>query len=194
MTLVIPEGFGLATWRFSLVDDPEVMIVTCGVDTQFGVSGPQELVGKLADDFMTAFINTSIQSGYTFLGCTLYAGSAGGGTVIYEAPRTHVGTNNDNPMTQNVAFLVRKATMSPGRQGRGRMYLPPILVGEGSVAPNGMIQANLMGVLQTRIENAFVGGGFVILHDSASPGDHTPTPIFQFVLDRQIATQRRRLR
>lgn len=194
MTLVIPPGFGLAAYRFSLVGDPEPMVSTIGVDTQWGVSGPQELADKLADDFMAGFINTSLQNAYTFLGVTIYVGTGGGGNIIYEAPRTHVGANNGQALPQNVAVLVRKTTASPGRSGRGRMFLPPLILAEGEVSSNGMIQTNLLGVYQTRINNAFLGDGFVILHDSETPGNLAPTPITGLILDPQVATQRRRLR
>lgn len=194
MTLVIPEGFGQAAYRFSLSGDPEEMVSTIGVDLGFGVQTPQELADKLADDFMAVFGAGNIVAGWTFNGVTIYGRTSPGPVVIFEAPRVRVGTATPTSPPQNVAMLVRKSTNLGGRSGRGRMFLPPFMLSEDSVSPAGMIDAGVRNVLQGLIDNAFLGDGYVILHDSLTPGPPPPTPIVNLTLDPLVATQRRRLR
>jgi hypothetical protein len=190
---VIPEGFALAAYQFSLALDPEVMVTTIG--TEMGVSADwQDRADVLADDFIAGFPAANILVGYSFLGVKLYAGHGAGPTTIYEAPRNIVGTNAGPPMPSNCAFLVRKRTASAGRAHQGRMYFPACLLGEDSVNPNGVMGGAQVAVIQGRIDAALLGDYFVILHDELTPGGLAPTPINNLIVDSQIATQRRRMR
>jgi hypothetical protein len=193
MALVIPPGFGQLAYRFGLNTDPEIMVTTIGVDIAFGATGPQDKVDQKADAFAAAVPAASLAGGYTFLGCILREGAAGGGSVIYEAPRAIVGVAAAVSLPNNCAFLVRKGTGRAGRRGRGRMYLPPYIVAEADVTNTGMLSPAALVNLQGVVDAAFPGDDFVLLHDSL-PSVIPPDPVTSLVVDRQIATQRRRMR
>lgn len=194
MTLVIPDGFGQAAYRFSLTGDPEVMISTIGVLWE-GIGGdPQDTAESMRDQFMSVFSGADIIAGWSFLGVSLKAQSGGGLPGVFEAPANVVGTAAIGAPPNNVSTLVKKITALGGRSGRGRMFLPPFNLNETSVANNGMITGAVLATMQTGINAAFWAANRVLLHDSATPGSPDPTPITSLIVDPQVATQRRRLR
>lgn len=190
MALEIPSGFGQLAYRFGLASDPEVMITTIGVDVG---ADPQGQVDDKADAFAAAVPAASLAGGYSFLGCVLRVGTGTTETVIVEAPRNVVGTAAAVSLPNNCAYLVRKTTGRAGRRGRGRMYLPPYIVAEADIDSNGMLSGPTLTALQAIVDDAFAGSDFVLLHDS-EPASIAPDPILTLVVDRQIATQRRRMR
>jgi hypothetical protein len=169
------------------------MVITIGVDVAFGASGPQDKCDQKADDFVNGWTAGGMTQGYQFLGCVLRVGAEGGGTVIYEAPRVLAGAGAPNALPNNCALLIKKNTEQAGRRGRGRMYMPAFVLGEASIDQSGIIDAGARNSIQTLINNTFLGDDFVLLHDS-EPSPMAPTVITGFTLDRQIATQRRRMR
>lgn len=193
MTLVIPENYALCAWQFALTGDPEIMVTTCGVDN-VGPAAGQAAADNLADDFTQAFDAASILVGYRYLGVKLYVGQAPGLPILFEAPRDVAGTNAGPALPQNVAMLIRKTSAIAGRRGRGRMYLPPMVLGEDSISPVGVIGSAQMAVIQPKI-TAWLDSESpkVILHSDV-PAPMAPTPITSFILDSMVATQRRRLR
>lgn len=98
-------------------------------------------------------------------------------------------------MPPNCAMLVQKRTGTGGRQGRGRMYEPPMTIAETTVDKLGVIQASIVTDRNTRWE-AFranidgLGMGPYLFHE----GIGGPLKITKIVLQSLIATQRRRLR
>jgi hypothetical protein len=195
MALIIPPGFGQLSYRFSLTDDPEEMIVTIGVDIAFGATGPQDKVDQKADAWLARHSPAAMYVGWSFLGCILRTDNSGGASAIFEAPRNQAGSAGGETPPQNCSVLVRKTTAVAGRRNRGRMYLPPYGLGEVDVSKSGMISSALMPTLQSQVSEGFPGDDFVILHEAlgVTPAP-PPTPITGLVVDRRIATQRRRLR
>lgn len=193
MTLVIPPGYAQVAYRFLLANDPEEIITTLGVDTDVF---PGNLTGATAlrDKWTETWGAVGRSASYTFRGVYLRVGQDGGPPVVVQVDSLSVGTGSQVPPPQNCALLVKKQTASGGRANRGRMYLPPYPIGEGDITANGVIAdgqvTTLQGVINTWLNEV---GAYVVLHDSESPVT-TPTPITSFILDRVIATQRRRLR
>jgi hypothetical protein len=194
MTLVIPDGFGQAAYRFSLTGDPEVMISTIGVLWNDIGGTPQGTADDMRDQFSSVFGAADIIAGWSFLGVTLKAQDGGGLPGIFEAPANVVGTAAITSPPNNVTTLVKKITALGGRSGRGRMFLPPFNLNEASVANNGMISGVVLAAMQTGINSAIWAANRMLLHDSAAPGAPDPTPITSLIVDPQVATQRRRLR
>lgn len=195
MALVIPPGFGLMTWRFSLTGDPEFMATTCGVDLGEWVGDFQTAVGEMRGDFTAAFPAGEIADGWTFQGGRLYVGQDGGPPAIFEAPTPLVGTAVTQNLPNNCAILVKKLTASAGRANRGRMFLPAFNAFENLIDAKGMLDGGFRASVQTKVDAWLETPAreYRILHDSLSPVI-TPTPINNFVVDQRIATQRRRLR
>lgn len=193
MTLVIPPGYAQVAWRFSLVDDPEPMITTCGAAVS-GFGGGQDAADSLADLFCpTAFTAAGISISYVYLGARLAVGQDGGPPVIFEAVRSIAGSASAATVPQNCAFLVRKTTGTGGRSGRGRMFMPPFATGEDAVSAAGVLSLAAAEFIQGEIDTLFGGFSPYLLHDSSGT-DTTPTPVTAMTLERQLATQRRRLR
>jgi hypothetical protein len=193
MPLNVPQGFGLLAYRWGLASDPEVMVCTVGVDLGGAGGSAQDIADTKADAMETAIPDQDMAGGYTFLGCTLRVAAVGGGSVLVEAPRSVVGTAAASSVPNNCAYLVHKNTARAGRRGRGRMFLPPWVIAEVDVNQNGILTGAALTNLQSRVDVGFPLAGLVLLHDEA-PAIIDPDPILSLVVDRQIATQRRRMR
>lgn len=202
--LIIPPGFGQVSWRFTLTGDPEPIIFTMGVDLGDAAGDFQTACNRATNCFTTAWAVSDISNQYSFMGTTLRVGQDGAPPLIFETnPGAYTGTFTGAILPQNCAFLVRKLTASAGRRNRGRFYLPPFGVGEGSVDAKGVIDSSGVTNIQNRV-NAFRTALIstatielppVILHSTGSlPTVPAPTPITAFTVDPIIATQRRRLR
>lgn len=190
MALIIPPGFAQVALRFALEGDADVMITTFGVDlaesaeaTAVGIAGAVELTWPAA----------TLLGGWTFVGVRLAVGQDGGPPAIVDVPSGITGTGSTAGLPTNCAWLVTKQTALGGRQGRGRCYVPPCVGVEGDVDMNGVLSAPQRSGLQDAWDDIVAGVQGVILHDSTSPAQ-APTPITSWVVDRQIATQRRRMR
>ena len=103
------------------------------------------------------------------------------------------GTVSGDPMTPQVAYLVKKLTALGGRRNRGRFYLPGVV--ESKVDGAG----NVLGAFQTTIQTSMddfmtdTGAadiGVVILHSDGG----TPTDVTSLQVEPKVATQRRRLK
>lgn len=197
MTLIIPEFYAQAVYRFALAGDSEEMLTTIGIDN-FGPAEGTAIANDLQDDFNAAFPAATFSVGYTFLGVRLYGGPGPAHTVYESSGPPVAGTNSGPAMPQNVAFLVTKRTAQAGRRFRGRMFLPPFLIGEDSISIIGKLAPAQLAALQDRVDAWLMDPPAypkVLLHDdsgvSALPA---PTPITQLVLSDTVATTRRRLR
>lgn len=197
MTLVIPAGYANAIYRFALTGDPEEMISTIGI-TNVGPAEGQAVANDLAADFRAAFPVGLIVTGYSFLGVRLYVGPGPNHAVFESALVNHVGTNPGPALPQNVAFLVSKKTANAGRRFRGRMFLPPFVIGEDSVSIIGKLGPAQVADIQTKVNNwLMVPPAYpkVLLHDDASLSPlPPPTDIVNLVVSDTVATTRRRLR
>lgn len=120
--------------------------------------------------------------------------------VVFEVPVNHGGAAVAS-MPPNTSYLVKKITGLGGRKNRGRMYLP--CPPENAVDDKGLVLEDPRGDLNVAVaawvnttNDELVAEGAtvptpVILHTDELD---TPTPIFQFLTDGMVATQRRRLR
>ena len=190
MPLVIPDGYALCAWKWSLLGDPEPMYTTVGQATP--VTG-QVVAEEFADAWLSQFPASNMGNPWTFLGATVRFGQPSGPPLIYEAQRSVTGTSNQATIPSNCALLVKKATAMGGRANRGRFFVPMTSVGEDGVDGHGMMSGALVASLQTAWTALHGLLDPVILHDSSSPVS-TPTPVTSFIVQRQIATQRRRMR
>jgi hypothetical protein len=201
MTLTIPVGFGQYRHEFSLVGDPEPMFCIFGWSSEEGVVD----LPAVALGFHNA--GKQLHLGLSVPSCTLnrttvtFVASAGGGTTVAEAFSPQAGGNTTDGLTQNTAWLIKKATATGGRRGRGRAFWPGVRADQ--VTDAGVVTAatvasyasNLLTYLNSVKATAGVGD-MVILHDDA-PGATTlfaPSPVTLLTMDNRVASQRRRLR
>lgn len=194
MSIVVPPGFANCQYLFELSGDPEWMATAVGVDLG-GATDYQAVADSLAQQFIDVFPISAIADVYTFRGTKLTVGQAGGPPIIVEAAYVHIGNvASATFLPQNCAFLIRKGTALGGRQGRGRMYLPPFPIAETQVNHLGQLVAASQASLQGKINSWLLPEIEKVLFHDASQGAMAPTPITSFLVDARIATQRRRLR
>jgi hypothetical protein len=194
MTLVIPPGYAQAAWRFECAGDPEPMITTCGIAVSGFAGDFTAAANEMADNFTDAWPAASINEAWTFIGVVLRVGQDGAPPIIAEAARSVVGTSDTSTLPSNCSYLVKKSSARGGRPGRGRMFVPPFGLPEGEVDPNGAISGAHLAVAQGLIDDWFDPISAFILHDSTAPGGTDPSEVTNMVVDRRIATQRRRMR
>lgn len=201
MPLVIPPGFGQASFEFSNAGDPESWYMTLGVDldadTTPWIDSADSLVSAMAQT-----ISLGMSTSTTFVGVHLAVGQDGGPPLRVFSSSGVTGSSASDKLPQNSAVLIQKNTARAGRTGRGRMYVPN-WIDEGKVDNVGRINTTERSALQTIMQDFYgeltnpvttVPVPPVLLHNGGVPGGTTPTPIISFTVDPVIATQRRRLR
>lgn len=202
MGVTIPVGHGQLTIPFNLTGDDREMVVTFGFEDNSAISPD-----SIAEIFQTAWFgmntmaSSAISTAYSVGPCRVRVNRTLG---LFEgsAAATRAGTNAGiAPLPQNVALLVRKTTLRGGREGRGRLFLPPCTENEANVSATGDIGATAVTNWNTELEEFRVAcetnsQPLELLHD-VQPGDPTPpTPdnITGLLMQRFVATQRNRLR
>lgn len=197
--VVVPPGFAQCSWIFSLSNDPEEMMFTCGLDVDGYGGDAEEAAEDAAGAFSDAFVAGSIGNSYTYKGTRISFGQDGGDGPIAEFQVSIAGTASIGTLPVNVAILTRKLTALGGRRNRGRMFWPPWGFSETDVSVNGLIDSADLATWQTKMDDFYgnlVTGGVAtlqpVLFHSGLPS--TPTVITGFQTQQLAATMRRRLR
>lgn len=201
MALVIPPGFALASMQLRNSGDPKSWYVTHGVDlTEIG-GDYFEAAGNVQTAW-SANVFAQLSTSTTFVDVTLRIGQDGGDPLTYIYAVGLNGGASAAKLPQNCALLVDKLTGRGGRTGRGRMFIPNILV-ENDVDNVGNISGGTVSALQgdfntllAALSDPMTGPPvpMVLFHNAGAPGGTTPTPVDSLYVQSTIATQRRRLR
>lgn len=201
--LFVPVGLTLALIRFRLTGDPQEMAITLGV----GQAGADQTAEEEAENIADAVTGAGsilgspaeYYSQWTFVGVTTKKQTATGfevGEHIVNA----VGTASGATLPVNTAMLVKKTTALGGRHNRGRCYMPLVGLDESDIDNNGMIASGELTSQQGRWDEFF---DLLVAADVVPclfhyPYTGTPEPaetnLTGFVVQPQVATQRRRLR
>lgn len=120
-----------------------------------------------------------------------------GDTLGFEYDQDQVGGNAGAIPSPQIALLVRKSTGLLGKENRGRMYFPCVLL-EADIDDSGNCTGTGFTSLKGDIEDWYTGlgtnpdltGGMVIQHAAGT----TPTPVTSITVESVVATQRRRLK
>lgn len=191
MALVIPEGFYEAAFHHTQTLTTRPAVCTLGVEyngTDFPTDAP--LFGG-----SWASVMAELCSAVTYTRFTM-RNQIG---LVVDIGLSLVGGADEVCQTYNTAYLVKKASGTPGRHAQGRMFLPGVqeaLVGAaGDLAP--LLRTSLqtaMDAFKDELETRNFDA--CILHqEGAGPGPTPPpTPISNFVVDPRVATQRNRMR
>lgn len=201
MTMMIPDGYAELALEMTQSGDPNPYYITFGVNltgTGLSASQAEEIVALWDTGPGTQQVDT-----INFTGLRGVIGTSTGHLPIYYPSTGRAGSVAGGGLTQNTAALVHKVTPFPGRGNKGRMYVPGLP--EGTVDNIGQLTTTAQSNWQTQL-NSFLtnlgGDGvegvteMVILHTDSPVGGTTlgPTPVTALVIDRLVATQRRRLR
>lgn len=201
MALVIPPGFAEVSAEVRNVGDPDSWFTTWGIDATDAGGDFEAALGNCRAAFLSnvmpllALDTTCVAIHGSF-------GSDGGPPARVTIGADEPGGTDQAMLPQNCAALVDKFTGLGGRQFRGRMFVPNVLV-EGQVDSVGTILGTLRASLQGGM-TGFLGDltdgppstPMVVLHNEAPGLGVTPAPtlVTSLVVQPTIATQRRRLR
>lgn len=192
----IPENFSNVRYVFSCAGVTEEMSFAHGVSGGIGASASDiALACHLA--FVGAVPETpeGIYVGWSYLG-TRVTKTTAGEPVTAEFNANMQGTAIGQSSIVSSALLVRKTTAEGGRKNRGRMYVPPCVLAEAVVSNAGFIDSGDLGTLSSKFDqfhSDLVLAEMIPCLFHSDPVD-TPTTITGFVLQSQLATQRRRMR
>lgn len=147
-----------------------------------------------------SILQDPLDSGSTVIDAKLRLGEVAPPYFLLDlAPGSNSGSVAGNALAPNTAFLVTKTTATPGRQGRGRMYLP--WVPEDAVDDFGQVDVTARGNVQTAVtdfvadlQSSDLVGEWVVLHELGSPLEENPSEVLSVGCSALVATQRRRLR
>lgn len=195
--LHLPEGYVQATYIFQGVGLPRGATMVIG-HTDPGTGSATDV----AESLMAAWRldwggRTDADNGLGEVSVVINrGGELLAGTTTGEPSGDHAAFE---PLPPNCSAIVKKVTEFAGRNNRGRMYLPSIHLAEGLVTRDGFIDVTLLGPLQDAASDwlAELQTGSldpVVLHTEGHPDANTPTLVVNLAVEKQIATQRRRLR
>jgi len=195
--MFLPEGFGVARLVFSGPGKSLEKVTTFGYDigTSLNPSASASNIDAAARAAGSIANTADIAVGYSYVGVSVTE-ERGLGPIGGFAGVSVNGTGSANPTTPNVAMLVTKRTARGGRQGRGRMYFPPIFFGEADINPAGQMGQVFVDVISGHLETfrtelIDAENDMVLLHSDPSL---PPDPVLSLTLQPLVATQRRRLR
>lgn len=187
----IPDGYGQISLVHSGANISGEAVITMGFQNTV-----DEDAVTVGDSFKTAFVASDILLAYSSSCDIVEVRVKLGPTATGETGIVDLGLVGDiggQPVSPNVAMLVRKNTSLGGRRGRGRMYVPGT-PGAG-LDNSGEFDAGQVNQWVGEWTDIWAGMTFVgftpmLLHEGAL----TPTPINNFVGSTRVATQRRRAR
>ena len=191
----IPTGFARVTLGYTRSGDPEEMLNVYG--SELDTDGPTT-AQTWADNHDVA-LGGQIASTITLTTVTVEVGSGSGAPpylTFQINPNEGGGASAYELDPPNTAILIKKATATPGRQGRGRIYWP---VAGSSFSNNvGILDSAVLSDLQDAFDLfltnlATNGAAMHVLHQASGPIT-TPSEVTALIVDPKVATQRRRLR
>src|SRR5688572_21360102 len=195
--LNLPAGFGIATLRWTGAALPTGAVSTFGFSDNGAVTEPGAIAANVGTTFWLS--GNGWPSTMTLVDVEVKMGPLETGPVAV-APIGIAGGAAPEAYSPNAALLVTKRTLSGGRRGKGRMFLPPL--GENAVTTGGVIDPVQVTTIQGRLNDFMAAQGvdelplFLIhRHDpELNQSPVAPTQINQLLLDSKLASQRRRLR
>lgn len=193
---VLPPGYVSVIMPIQRLNDPDPYAVTWAFDYPGDATGPQEVADVVQNNFVSLWAS-SFPNDCTLGPAQISVGQDGGDPLVATAATTGSGSNSSDFAPQNCALLIQKRSNLGGRRNRGRCYFPVIT--EGAVNEVGELSETQVASYQSIADDwlqfynlgAGIVGPMVILHND---GSIPPTPVATLVVQRLIATQRRRLR
>lgn len=201
-SVVIPNNYGLATFKWTFIPAGKQFTVTMGYYDNTLVNTPN----VAAAQYYSALTATgcpcqaiSMNANYRFEGVTVLQRLSSGllqvGTHLVPITGSVAADPNLNPVF--TTLVVSKQTLFAGRAYRGRMYVPLLSGPESNTDFNGGISTGIVAQLQLQWDNfrgaLLTPGGYpmMLLH---SPSSITivPTAIQTLVVRPVVGVQRRR--
>ncbi len=200
MSLIVPPGYGLASFILSGSQGTAPYVTTMGFD-----------LGEYGGDFVeaadSAFLaySTGIMpitsDQFTLERVSLFVGNDGPSGSVDSTEDPVQGSRDQQFTPSAMSLIVRKVTNDLGRQGRGRMFLPGVLA-EGDVDEAGQVETASLSTYQDALADfiAFLVDPSpspplpaVLLH-SDGPDVPGPTPIIALTVAPIVGWIRGRIR
>ena len=193
--MVIPDGYAQINYLFTGDACPSGAQVTLGVDLEGFAGTPSDLGTQAIGWVSDSLVMQGVSSRVTLSGVLVKYGPNETGPSAVTAADIDGGYSSSDELA-NAALLIHKVTPLGGRAGRGRMYWPGAPLTEAT--SGGVLQGTYISGTQDNWDSFLAEinedvAAAVVLHGEGGPIS-LPTPITEFVLDAQVATQRRRLR
>jgi len=191
MTLQIPPGFSLVGVPFQHSASARRSFCTFGVDQDPSLASPIAVADAVATAFYSGFTPSITQE--VTLGPVEVRSNFGGGPIFAVGTTTGDCTSVTDTVSVNTAVLVSKSTLTPGRTGRGRMFVP-WWAPDGNVDEVGIISTATRNSFQAIVDQLLVdltteGVPMVLLHN----GVGSPSAVAGLTVSPLVASQRRRL-
>jgi hypothetical protein len=189
--MIVPSGFASVTVPHVHSGFPRAAAITFGVEIGSSITAPDDVAVAVQTSLAAHYIER-IDSA-VLVGPTEVQANFGAGTLPGTATTGNQGTLDTASPPPNVAVLVSKRTTTPGREGRGRFFMPWAIskndVDEvGSL--DGTQRTNINNVLDALVlELADNDVAMCVLHN----GSGAPSLVTSLVVDSRVATQRKRI-
>jgi hypothetical protein len=202
MPVEIPNLFAQCTVQLQHVSGSHVGAVVFGIADTDGLTDAVATADKVTQNYLDTWgvvTDIGVKIGPTII----QVGVGSGPPVSFVGSLDGEGTIVGNVLPSNCALLVAKQTLTGGRRGRGRMFVPWVLP-EDNVDDVGIINSGTLSALQTAADDfleALADPGpssdatpMFLLHNTEG---ETPAPppseVVGLNASNLIATQRRRL-
>ena len=186
---IIPSGAtqALVAWRGTGGQGPYV--VTYGIAT----GAPTVAMANAIMAIWVARWQVGVPNTLRLTDVQLWGGPSGGLTIVTSTSAPNTGASAVNSLPPNCSLIMRKATATGGRRGRGRSHLPGVL--DTNVDDFGFVTSAAVTTYNGRLANILAdhaAGGFAmtLLHSS---GSTTPTAITGLTCGPKVGTVRKRL-
>jgi len=188
----IPSGYASCAIPAHHGGTSHVSYFTFGVDNNTGLTAPANVASAVWLAFHST-IRDAVDNSVEW-GPILVSVNGGSGVVTGEGTDSDLGAAGLASIPMNSALLVAKQTATPGRAGKGRMYVPFALE-ESDVSETGVIDGTTVTDWQNIMDDFLLALAaedvpMVVLHEGAG----TPAVVTQLIVRSKIGTQRRRLR
>lgn len=203
MAVIIPVGYANVALNFQVTGRSRQYATTFGIKPDVGLTNPDGMAtlvdGAFTSDGAPGEAAANILDAYTYLGVTLTY-MTGTGAMPGNHTDVIAGTATAGGMPPNAAYLVRKTTARGGKQGRGRMYVPPFNLAEASVDSAGFLPPATAAALgnqweEMRLNMVLAGVTMCLLHDTPKSGIlPLPDVVTSLFVEQSVATQKRRVR
>lgn len=189
-------GFGNVSIELALLGFPRKAYITFGIRPT--MTNPNTMASAVKGSLVgaTSFLG-KLSSSVTVTGVKVSYGTDGGEDLVGFDVGNVAGTAAGGTVTPNVALLVHKRTLRGGRRGRGRLFIPWILL-ETNVDNAGTVDTTTLTATQTAMDNwraalATADVPMYLLHDPGKTVSGPPDQVLNLEVDRTVATQKRRL-
>jgi hypothetical protein len=202
MPVEIPNLFAQVTVKLQHVSGSHVGAVVFGIADTDGLTDAIATADKVTQNYLDTW-GVVTDLGVAIGPTIIQVGVGSGPPVSFVGSLTGTGTITGNVLPSNCALLVAKQTLTGGRRGRGRMFIPWVN-DESNVDDVGIISSGSLSALQTAADDfltALADPGpssdatpmFLLHNTEGETPAGPPSEVISLQCSQLIATQRRRL-